>query len=166
MHLQQRGHKFNSFCTLTKSLLLSTNRLLRVVTWSTPPRWATKNAPEKETRRLWRWRKCSQRMRASRTRRTDPRRSFYFAFFISHFKLFFVWSWGNGVHAHFFLLSLLHCFPFLHRYLEYAGPVQSTYDQIVTNSLSLLRCMSLDERASKLRDQFKAKEVSICIHYQ
>jgi len=44
-------------------------------------------------------------------------------------------------------------------YLEYAGPVQSTYDQIVTNSLSLLRGMSLDERASKLRDQFKAKEV-------
>ena len=47
-----------------------------------------------------------------------------------------------------------------HRYLEYAGPVQSTYDQIVTNSLSLLRGMSLDERASKLRDQFKAKEVN------
>ena len=38
--------------------------------------------------------------------------------------------------------------------------MQSTYDQIVTNSLSLLRGMSLDERASKLRDQHKAKEVS------
>lgn len=45
------------------------------------------------------------------------------------------------------------------RYLEYAGPVQSTYDQIVTNSLSLLRGMSLDERASKLRDQHNSKEV-------
>lgn len=45
------------------------------------------------------------------------------------------------------------------RYLEYAGPVQSTYDTIVGNSLSLLRGMSLDERASKLRDQFKSREV-------
>lgn len=42
--------------------------------------------------------------------------------------------------------------------------MQSTYDQIVTNSLSLLRGMSLDERASKLRDQHKAKEVSsVCM---
>jgi hypothetical protein len=48
---------------------------------------------------------------------------------------------------------------FLRRYTEYAGPVQDTYDTIVTNSLSLLRGMSLDERASKLRDQFKSREV-------
>jgi hypothetical protein len=44
--------------------------------------------------------------------------------------------------------------------LEYAGPVQSTYDTIVNNSLSLLRGMSLDERASKLRDQYKTREVN------
>jgi hypothetical protein len=44
--------------------------------------------------------------------------------------------------------------------LEYAGPVQSTYDTIVNNSLSLLRGMSLDERASKLRDQYKTREVT------
>jgi hypothetical protein len=44
--------------------------------------------------------------------------------------------------------------------LEYAGPVQSTYDTIVHNSLSLLRGMSLDERASKLRDQYKTREVT------
>jgi hypothetical protein len=38
--------------------------------------------------------------------------------------------------------------------------VQSTYDTIVHNSLSLLRGMSLDERASKLRDQYKTREVT------
>lgn len=37
--------------------------------------------------------------------------------------------------------------------------MQSTYDTIVTNSLSLLRGMSLDERASKLREQFQVREV-------
>jgi len=44
-------------------------------------------------------------------------------------------------------------------YLEYGGPVQSTYDRVVHNSLDLLRGMTLDERARRLREQAKAKEV-------
>mmetsp|Transcript_13503 Transcript_13503/g.22525 ORF Transcript_13503/g.22525 Transcript_13503/m.22525 type:complete len:181 (+) Transcript_13503:30-572(+) len=44
-------------------------------------------------------------------------------------------------------------------YLEYAGPVQSTYDKIVDNSLQLLRGVTLDERARRLREQYKAREV-------
>jgi hypothetical protein len=38
-------------------------------------------------------------------------------------------------------------------YLEYAAPVQSTYDKIVGNSLQLLRGVTLDERARRLREQ-------------
>ncbi|KAJ1440875.1 hypothetical protein B484DRAFT_131217 [Ochromonadaceae sp. CCMP2298] len=49
--------------------------------------------------------------------------------------------------------------PHPRRYLEYGGPVQSTYDRVVHNSLDLLRGMTLDERARRLREQAKAKEV-------
>ena len=38
--------------------------------------------------------------------------------------------------------------------------MQGTYDKIVENSLSLLRGLSLDERASQLREQYKSREVS------
>lgn len=41
--------------------------------------------------------------------------------------------------------------------------MQSTYDKIVENSLALLRGFTLDERASKLRDQSKAREVSAIV---
>lgn len=45
------------------------------------------------------------------------------------------------------------------RYHEYAAPLQNTYDNIVAKSQALLRGLTLDERASRLRAQFKSKEV-------
>jgi hypothetical protein len=50
-----------------------------------------------------------------------------------------------------------------HHYHHYVilGPLQGTYDKIVSNTLNLLRGMSLDERASRLREQYKAREVRL-----
>jgi hypothetical protein len=50
-----------------------------------------------------------------------------------------------------------------HYYHHYfiLGPLQGTYDKIVSNTLNLLRGMSLDERASRLREQYKAREVRL-----
>lgn len=54
-----------------------------------------------------------------------------------------------------FLISIL---TFL-SYEEYAKPVQFTYDNIVSNNLETLRGFTLDERAARIRDQYKQKEV-------
>lgn len=43
-------------------------------------------------------------------------------------------------------------------YEDYATPVQNTYDNIVGNTLGILRGFTLEERASKLHDQFKKTE--------
>lgn len=44
-------------------------------------------------------------------------------------------------------------------YEEYAGPVQDTFDNIVANSLQLLRGATLEERASRVKEHFKVAEV-------
>jgi hypothetical protein len=41
--------------------------------------------------------------------------------------------------------------------------VQDTYDKVVSNTLQLLRGVSLDERASKLNEQFKRTEVEYLV---
>ncbi len=46
----------------------------------------------------------------------------------------------------------------MYRYENYAGPVQDTYDDVIANSLSLLRNMSLDERVHRMQDDVKARK--------
>ncbi len=41
--------------------------------------------------------------------------------------------------------------------------MQDTYDKVVSNTLQLLRGVSLDERASKLNEQFKRTEVEYLV---
>ena len=45
-------------------------------------------------------------------------------------------------------------------YEEYAIPFQRAYDKVIHNSLGTLRAATLDERAKRIRDQFRANIVS------
>ena len=45
-------------------------------------------------------------------------------------------------------------------YEYYAGPVQATFDDVIANSLSLLRGFTLDERANRIKEHFKVTDVS------
>ena len=53
---------------------------------------------------------------------------------------------------------LLLCFRF--RYEEYAIPMQRAFDTVVDTKLDLLRGFTLDERAARLREQDRNKQVS------
>eukprot|EP00602_Paraphysomonas_sp_CaronLab_P003915 CAMPEP_0185039458 /NCGR_PEP_ID=MMETSP1103-20130426/36337_1 /TAXON_ID=36769 /ORGANISM="Paraphysomonas bandaiensis, Strain Caron Lab Isolate" /LENGTH=1261 /DNA_ID=CAMNT_0027578349 /DNA_START=138 /DNA_END=3923 /DNA_ORIENTATION=- len=46
----------------------------------------------------------------------------------------------------------------VYRYEDYAGPVQETFDDVVSNSLSLLRHMTLDERVHRMQVGFANKQ--------
>ena len=47
------------------------------------------------------------------------------------------------------------------KYEDYAGPVQETYNDVVQNTMSLLRGWSLDERAKLVRNAFAEKEKKV-----
>jgi hypothetical protein len=59
---------------------------------------------------------------------------------------------------HSLLLSLFF-FSFCCSYEDYAIPFQRTFDKAIDNSLQTLRGASLDERARRIREQFKQKIV-------
>lgn len=52
----------------------------------------------------------------------------------------------------------------VYRYENYAGPVQETYDDVVSNTLSLLRNMTLDERVHRMQEAVQHKKVNIFIY--
>ena len=54
-------------------------------------------------------------------------------------------------------MELIHLFS----YEEYSDPVIETYDNVVSNTLSLLRGWTMDERARLVRSVFKEKDVSL-----
>ena len=45
-------------------------------------------------------------------------------------------------------------------YESYATPVQRTFDSVVTNNMNLLRNLTLEERASRIKKQYKDRETS------
>jgi hypothetical protein len=49
----------------------------------------------------------------------------------------------------------------VYRYENYAGPVQQTYDDVIANTLSLLRNMTLDERVHRMQEDVHQKRVCL-----
>ncbi len=49
------------------------------------------------------------------------------------------------------------------RYEQYASPVQRVFDTAISSTLSTLRGLTLDERAKRLREQFRNKQVTIML---
>ena len=53
----------------------------------------------------------------------------------------------------------------VYRYENYAGPIQETYDDVVANTLSLLRNMTLDERVHRMQEAVHQKKVCLITYY-
>jgi hypothetical protein len=47
----------------------------------------------------------------------------------------------------------------VYNYENYAGPVQQTYDDVIANTLSLLRNLTLDERVHRMQEEVHQKKV-------
>ena len=47
----------------------------------------------------------------------------------------------------------------VYRYENYAQPFQETYDDVIANSLSLLRNLTLDERVHRMQEAVHQKKV-------
>lgn len=53
----------------------------------------------------------------------------------------------------------------VYRYENYGGPIQETYDDVVANTLSLLRNMTLDERVHRMQEAVNQNKVRVVFLY-